>query len=174
MLICFSGSFSHEASARAINSGDGLAPHQCCGICEGIIDEGIGAQVDRESHVRPSAMGWLKPRTESRQRSLSYSQTHAATCISRLFRRFFITLDEIRSPLDHWHEQHEQATILRVTDAELGAQPCLTWLLASDNTAVAGEQGGVCRIVARETGKGVEHLHDGKRVAHEIEWLGRE
>jgi hypothetical protein len=174
MLICFSGSFSHEAIARAINSGDGLALHQCCGIGEGIIDEGIGAQVDRESHVRPSAMGWLKPRTESRQRSLSYSQTRAGTCIFRFFRRFLITPRRNSVGLDHWHQQHEQATILRVTDAELGAQLCLAWLLASDNTAVVGEQGGVCRIVARETGKGVEHLHDGKRVAHEIEWLGRE
>ena len=41
--------------------------------------------------MRASAMGWLKPRSEIKQRSLSYSQTKAATCIFRFSSRFLIT-----------------------------------------------------------------------------------
>jgi hypothetical protein len=45
---------------------------------------------------------------------------------------------------------------------------------AARDPAVVGEQDGVRRIVARESGKAVEHLRDGKGVANEIQQLGCE
>ena len=50
----------------------------------------------------------------------------------------------------------------------------LLWLPAAHDAAIFGEQGRVCRIVAGETGKAIEHFHDGKWIAHEVEHLGRE
>jgi len=48
------------------------------------------------------------------------------------------------------------------------------WLPAAHDAAVIREQGRVCRIVAGDTGKAIEDLDYGKRIAHEIEQLGPE
>ncbi len=48
----------------------------------------------------------------------------------------------------------------------------LVRLPAGHDTAVVREQSRVCRIVAGDTGKAVQHFHDAKRVTHEIEELG--
>ena len=47
-------------------------------------------------------------------------------------------------------------------------------LSAAYDAAIIREQGGIYRIVGGDTGEAIEDLDDGKRIAHEIEQLGRE
>ena len=81
-------------------------------------------------------------------------------------------LEESQVPVSHGNEQHEQHAqpfdILRLADAEFGAQMRLVRPPAAHDAAIIREQGRVGRIVGRESREAVENLDDRKRIAHEV------